>query len=161
MTEQHRCVYVGDDGTFRVVEITADDQGLLDPLQQLVDGYFELVPGGGVVVPTEGGAPEAVDVWVNEDVRFRSDLEPNIHVVALLRYPVALRGPAVVTLTDGEGNTGGLPEHLIAAARSVLVEAGVEELATTGVEEAAAQQQAARQERSATAGHPAGNRTAV
>lgn len=153
MTEQHRCVYVGDDGTFRVVEIAADDDhGLLDPLQSLVDGYFEPVPGGGVVVPTDGGTPEAVDVWVNEDVRFRSDLEPNIHIVALLRYPVALRGPAVVTVTDGEGDTRGLPEHLIDAARSVLVEVGAEELPTTGVEEAAAQQQAARQERSAAAG---------
>ena len=148
MTEQHRCVFVGDDGTYRVVEIAADnDQGLLDPLQRLVDGCIELVPGGGAVAPLGGGPPEAVDVWVNEDVRFRPDLEPNTHIVALLRFPVALRGPAVVTVTDDDGNTRGLPEHLIVAVRSALAESGATELPDADIEKAAAQQQTVRQKR--------------
>ena len=41
VTDQHRCVFVSDDGTFRVVEFTAtDDRGTLTPLQHLVDGYI-------------------------------------------------------------------------------------------------------------------------
>ena len=128
-TRTHRCVFVGDDGTFRVVEFTGDrDEGIVDQLQRLVDGYFEPVRGGAAVAPPDGGSPEAVDVWGNDDVRFRSDLAPNGHVVALLRFPVVLRGPAVMTVTDNEGNTSGLPEHLIDAVRGLLTEAGAEEL---------------------------------
>ena len=149
MTEQHRCVFVGDDGTFRVVEFTADDDGqdLLDPLQRLVDGFIEPVPGGGAIVLPDGVPSETVVVWVNEDVRFRPDFEPNIHVVALLRLPAALRGPAVVTITDNKFNTRGLPEPLIVAARGTLVESGAVELPDADVEEAAAQQQTVRQKR--------------
>ena len=114
--DQHRCVFVSDDGTFRVVEITAAaDEGTLTPLQHLVDGYIERVVGA--VVPPDGGTPETVDIWVNEHGRFRRDFEPNLAIVALLSSPVLLVGPAVVTIINNEGDTCGLSEHLIDAAR--------------------------------------------
>ena len=144
--DRHRCVFVGDDGTFRVVEFTAaGDRGILDPLQHLVDGYIERVVSA--VAPLNGGPPETVDIWVNEQGRFRPDLEPNIAIVALLPRPALLVGPAVVTVTDSEGDTRGLPEHLIDAARGALTEVGAGELPAAGFEEAASQQETVRQNR--------------
>ena len=138
-------MFVGDDGTFRVVEFTAvNDQGLLDPLQRLVDGDIELVRAP-VALPVAGTA--RVDAWVNENGWRRSDLKHNAHIVALLSWPVFLVGPAVVTVTDDGGNTRGLPEPLIVAARGTLVESGAVELPDADVEEAAAQQQTVRQKR--------------
>lgn len=154
-TNLHRYLFVGDDGTFRVVEFTpSGDMDSLDALQKLVDGDIEHL--AGTVTPSNGEAPVGVDVWVNEDVRFRSDFEPNIHVIALLAYPWRLVGPAVVTVTDHEGTTHGLPEHLIGAVRNALAETFATELPTSAVDEAAAQQQEVRRKRLATAGSAPG-----
>ena len=143
---QHRCIFVSDDGTFRAVEFTAtDDRGTLTPLQHLVDGYIERVVGA--VVPPDGGTPETVDIWVNEHGRFRPDFEPNLAIVALLSSPVLLVGPAVVTIINNEGDTCGLSEHLIDAVRGALTKIGADELPVAGFEEAASQQETVRQKR--------------
>ena len=143
---QHRCVFVSDDGTFRVVEFTAtDDRGTLTPVQHLVDGYIERVVGA--VAPLNGGPSEAVDIWVNEHGRFRADFEPNLAIVALLSSPVLLVGPAVVAIINNEGDTCGLPEHLIDAVRGALTEVGADEVPVAGFKEAASQQETVRQNR--------------
>ena len=146
VAERHRCVFVSDDGTFRVVEFTADDdRGTLTPLQHLVDGYIERVVGA--VAPLNGGRPEAVDIWVNEHGRFRPNFEPNFAILALLPKPTLLVGPAVVTIINNEGDTCGLSEHLIDAVRGALTEVGAGELPVAGFEEAASQQETVRQNR--------------
>ena len=88
-----------------------------------------------------------MDIWVNEHGRFRPNFEPNLAIVALLSSPVLLVGPTVVTVTDSEGDTRGLPEHLIDAARSALTEVGADELPAAGFAEAASQQETVRQNR--------------
>ena len=142
---QRRCVFVGDDGTFRVVEYAAGgDTDELAALQELVDGYIEHI-AGAVAHPDTA---VTLDVWVNELGGQRRDFRPNVHINALLAYPATLLvGPAVVTVTDRDCSTGSLPGRLIDAIRGALAEAGAHELPVAGVAEAAAHQKAARRQR--------------
>ena len=120
----HRFVVADDDGKFRVVTCTADGTAMVDVLQSLVDGYFEPIPGQ----VDSAGDDRHVVVWVNEIGRHRPDFGRNDQIAGVTAAPVALMGPAVVTVTDGHGDTVGLDTALLQAVRVLLAEAGGEEL---------------------------------
>jgi hypothetical protein len=91
-------LYITDYGDAQVVDFTPGQT--LSDLQTLVGGLIECVR----VIPAYVGFD--ADVWVNEEGLCREDF--GVNYVASSITGRKLVGPAVIALTDLEGNTAGL-----------------------------------------------------
>ena len=106
-----KIVHIRNDDTYTLIDHPEDEQIGLQTLQQLVDGYIELVS-----TPT-------YDVWVNEEGLYRADFQPNVGAIGILalgfkdRYIV---GPVAITGTAEDGESRGLDEHVATTIAGVL-----------------------------------------
>ena len=142
-------VLVGDDGTFREVH---GDGGTIsetvDLCNTLVDGWIELVR----CTLALGGDPDrraTIDLWLNEEGKMRNDFAPNPHALGLLHYATTdmFVGPVLIASSTHDGETVGLADEVVEAARSALLRLGATELPPARTAEAAAQQAATRAQR--------------